>query len=82
MARILDNILPATAARAVKLRQSYDWTKTEHDAIPGKYEEKKQEKLNKFIYKANNSFARQPFWPVISPNMPTEPWVRSSGNMT
>lgn len=53
MARILDNILPATAARAIKLRQSYDWTKTEYDAIPDKYEEKKQRQLDKFIYKAN-----------------------------
>ena len=41
MARILDNILPPTASRAVKLRQSYDWIKTEHDAIPHAYEEKK-----------------------------------------
>ena len=53
MARILDNILPATASRVVKLRQSYDWTKTEYDAIPDKYEEKKQKQLDKFIYRAN-----------------------------
>ncbi len=53
MARILDKLIPATAARAVKLRQSYDWAKTERDSIPGKYEEKKQKELNKFIYKAN-----------------------------
>ena len=53
MARILDKLLPATASRAVKLRQSYDWLKAEYDAIPEKYEEKKAKQLNKFIYKAN-----------------------------
>ncbi len=61
MARILDNILPATAARAVKLRQSLDWTKTEYDAIPGKYEEKKQHQLNKFVYKANKKLRSAAF---------------------
>ena len=53
MARILDKLLPATAARAVKLRQSYDWTQAEYDAVGEKYEEKKQKQLNKFIYNAN-----------------------------
>lgn len=53
MAKILDKLLPATASRAVKLRQSYDWTRAEYDAIPSKYEEKKEKQLNKFIYKAN-----------------------------
>ena len=53
MARILDKLLPATAERAIKLRQSYDWTRTECDALSDKYEEKKQKQLNKFIFKAN-----------------------------
>lgn len=61
MARILDKLLPATAARAVKLRQSYDWTKTEHDAVPAKYEEKKEKQLNKFIYKANKKLRSAAF---------------------
>ena len=53
MARILDKLLPPTAGRAVKLRQSYDWVVAEREALPGKYEEKKQKKLNSFIYRAN-----------------------------
>ena len=61
MAKILDNLLPATAVRAVKLRQSYDWIKTEHDAVPGKYEEKKEKQLNKFIYKANKQLGLSAF---------------------
>ena len=32
MARILDKLLP-TAGRAIKLRQQYDWTKAELDAL-------------------------------------------------
>ena len=48
MARILDKILPASASRMIKLRQSYDWLKAERDAISERYEEKKQkEKLLK-----------------------------------
>ena len=61
MARILDNILPPTASRAVKLRQSYDWIKTEHDAIPDAYEEKKQKQIDKFIYKANKKLRSAAF---------------------
>ncbi len=57
MAKILDKLLPATAGRAVKLRQSYDWTKTEQESICGKYELKKQKELNKFIYKANKKLS-------------------------
>ncbi len=57
MAKILDKLLPATAARAVKLRQSYDWVKTEQDALVEKYEEKKQKKINKFIYKSNKKLS-------------------------
>ena len=53
MAKILDKLLPATAGRAVKLRQSYDWAKTEQESVPEKYEVKKQKQLNKFIYKSN-----------------------------
>ena len=58
MARILDKILSATASRAMKLRQSYDWAHTERNAICGKYEEKKQKKLNKFVYNANKKLSR------------------------
>ena len=58
MARILDKILPASASRMIKLRQSYDWLKAERDAISERYEEKKQKELNKFIFKANKSLSR------------------------
>ena len=60
MARILDKLLP-TATRAIKLRQNYDWTKTELDALDGKYEEKKQTKLNKFLVKANKKLSSAAF---------------------
>ncbi len=61
MAKISDKLLPASAARAIKLRQSYDWVKTEQDALAEKYEEKKQKKINKFIYKANKKLARSAY---------------------
>ncbi len=61
MARILDNILPQTASRAVKLRQDYDWTRAEYESIPQKYEEKKQKELDRFIYKANKKLESAAF---------------------
>ena len=77
MARILDKLIPPTAARAVKLRQSYDWAKAERDAIPAKYEEKKENfsidttsskgikqilKLKKLYLKLNFLFCLQKEW--------------------
>lgn len=62
MARILDKLIPPTAARAVKLRQSYDWAKAECDAIPAKYEEKKEKQIGKFIYKANKSLGKSAYF--------------------
>ncbi len=53
MARILDKLLPANASRAIRLRQSYDWVKTEQDSLLEKYDEIKQKKLDAFIYRAN-----------------------------
>ncbi len=53
MARILDKLLPPTAKRVINLRQSYDWAKTERDAVEDKYKELKAKRLNSFIYKAN-----------------------------
>ena len=57
MEKILDKILPATSARLVKLRQNYDWAKAERDSISATYEEKKQKKLDKFIYRSNRALA-------------------------
>ena len=57
MAKILDKLLPPTAGRAVKLRQNYDWVKAERESLNGKYEEKKQKKLNGFIYRANKKLS-------------------------
>lgn len=56
MAKILDKLLPAST-RAVQLRQSYDWTKTELESLNEKYEAQKQKKLNSFINKANKQLA-------------------------
>ncbi len=53
MARTLDKIIPATASRAISLRQKHDWIKIEMDSLSEKYGQKKQKKLDKFIYKAN-----------------------------
>lgn len=53
MAKILDKLLPPTAKRVIKLRQSYDWAKAERDAVEEKYGRLKEKRLNSFIYKAN-----------------------------
>ena len=53
MARISDKLIPSTAKRAIKLRQSQDWIKTELAELSGVYEEKKQKALDKFVVKAN-----------------------------
>ena len=58
MAKILDKILPPTASRVVKLRQKYDWLKTEQEFLPGKYEAKKAKEKNKFIIKANKQLSK------------------------
>ena len=60
MARILDKLLP-TAGRAIKLRQQYDWTKAELDALTANYEEKKKNKLDDFLRKANNKLSKSAF---------------------
>ena len=57
MAKILDKLLPPTASRAVKLRQRYDWLKTESEFLPDKFEAKKEKEKNKFIYKANKKLS-------------------------
>ena len=57
MAKILDNLLPSTAQRAIKLRQSYDWIKTELSELDAVYEAKKQKALDSFIVKANKKLA-------------------------
>lgn len=61
MARILDKLLPATASRMIKLRQSYDWTRAERNSLEEKYEDKKQKQLSKFIYKANKKLSSAAF---------------------
>ena len=53
MARILDNLLPGGAKRAVKLHQQYEMAKIERDAVADKYEAKKNKELNEFVRKAN-----------------------------
>ena len=53
MARILDNLLPDGAKRAVKLHQQYEMAKIERDAVADKYEAKKNKELNEFVRKAN-----------------------------
>ena len=57
MAKILDNIIPSTAQHAIKLRQSYDWIKTELSELDAVYEAKKQKALDSFIVKANKKLA-------------------------
>ena len=57
MAKILDKILPPTAARVIKLRQKQDWLQAEHDALLEKYEEKRQKELDGFIRQANKRLA-------------------------
>ena len=57
MARILDNIIPSREKRLMKLRQSYDWIKTERDELAIKYEAKKNRELDKFVVKANKQLA-------------------------
>lgn len=57
MAKILDKLIPSTAQRAIKLRQSYDWIKTELSELEGIYEAKKQQALDKFIIKANKKLS-------------------------
>ena len=61
MAKILDKLLPITASRTVKLHQRYNWLKYEHESLPGKYEERKNKQLNKFIVKANKKIAKAAF---------------------
>ena len=53
MARILDNIIPSTANRIIKLRQKLDWLTAEHDFLPARYEEKLKAAQDKYVYRAN-----------------------------
>ena len=57
MARTLDKMIPATASRAINLRQRRDWLKIEMESLPEKYRGRKEKKLDKFIYKANKKLA-------------------------
>ena len=61
MAKILDKLLPSNAQKSVKLRQKYDWLKTERDELVDKYEAKRQEELDKFVIKANKKLAKAAF---------------------
>ena len=61
MAKILDKLGLSSAQRAIKLRQSYDWIKTEQDELAKKYEEKKNRELDKFVIKANKKLASAAF---------------------
>ncbi len=55
MARTWDKLIPATASRAVRLRQRHDWIKIEMESLPEKYNTQKQKRLDRFIYRANKS---------------------------
>ena len=57
MARILDKLMPSTAQRTIKLRQSYDWIKLELSELEGVYEAKKQRILDGIITKSNKKLA-------------------------
>ena len=57
MAKILDKMIFSPASKAIKLRQKYDWTKSEIDELARAYDEKKQRKLDNFIIKANKQLS-------------------------
>ena len=61
MARILDKLIPSTAQRVIKLRQSYDWIQTELSELEGVYEAKKQQDIDKFIVKANKKLSSKAY---------------------
>ena len=61
MAKILDKLLPGNAQHALKLRQSYDWTKAEYNEIADNYEAKKQKELDRFVIAANKKLAKVAF---------------------
>ena len=60
MVKILDNLNPVSE-RILKLRQSYDWTLSERDALASRYAEKKEKALNAFLLKANKKLSRPAF---------------------
>lgn len=57
MAKILDKLVPSSAQRIIKLRQSCDWINIELSELQGVYDAKKQKALDKFIAKANKRLA-------------------------
>ena len=57
MEKILDKVFPTAATRSIKLHQKYEWAKTEEAFIRERYEERKNKKVNKFVYKANKKLA-------------------------
>ena len=57
MAKILDKMIFSPASKAVRLRQKYDWTKSEIDELARAYDEKKQRKLDNFIIRANKKLS-------------------------
>lgn len=61
MAKILDKSVSATQQRVIKLQQKYDWLRTEYDALPLIYQEKKEKLLQKFIGKANKKLLAPAF---------------------
>ena len=61
MAKILDKLLPSSAKRSIKLRQSLDWLTAEQSELVSKYEAKKQSELDKFIIKSNKKLSSAAF---------------------
>lgn len=61
MAKIWDKSGTSSHGRAIKLQQQYNWARTEHDALPELYEQKKQKQLQKFIRKADKKLLSAAF---------------------
>ena len=61
MAKILAKLFSASERRAIKLQQKYNWIKTEHDAVPSYYDQKKDKRLKAFNKKANRKLLKPAF---------------------
>ncbi len=53
MAKKLDSLLPVTEKAAMQYRQQLQWLRTEYEALPAIYQEKKEKALLKFSRQAN-----------------------------
>jgi len=61
MAKILDKLFPSNNQKLIKLRQKYNWVKTELDNLEESFNSIKEKKQNKLLYSLNKKLEKSAF---------------------